>query len=88
VQVIRRYVGYFNNGLIGLTGSKGMIERVAKQFNVRYEKVLEPGMEPDMYIMDHTASAYLMAPDGSFITKFAYGISSQQLVEKINQYVP
>ncbi len=88
VQVMQRYVGYFYNGLIGLTGSKSMIEHVAKQFNVRYEKVLEPGMEPDMYIMDHTASSFLMAPDGSFITKFAYGISPQQLVEKINQYIP
>ncbi len=87
VQVMQRYVSYFHNELIGLTGSKSMIERVAKQFNVRYEKVLEPGMEPDMYIMDHTASAYLMAPDGSFITKFAYGISPKQLVEKIKQYV-
>jgi len=88
VQVMHRYVGYFHDGLIGLTGSKSMIERVAKQFNVKYEKVLEPGMEPNMYIMDHTASAFLMAPDGSFITKFAYGISPQQLVEKINQYLP
>ena len=88
VKVMQNYVGYFHNGLIGLTGSQSMIERVAKQFHVRYEKVLEPGMDPDMYIMDHTASAYLMAPDGSFITKFAYGISPQQLVEKINQYVP
>ena len=88
VHVMQRYVGYFHDGLIGLTGSKSMIERVAKQFNVKYEKVLEPGMEPNMYIMDHTASAFLMAPDGSFITKFAYGISPQQLVEKINQYLP
>ncbi len=87
VKAMKRYISYFNNKIIGLTGSKSMIERVAKQFNVRYEKVVEEGMDPDMYIMDHTASAYLMAPDGSFITKFAYGISPKQLVEKINQYV-
>ena len=88
VKAMKRYVGYFNKDIIGLTGSKSMIERVAKQFNVRYEKVLEQGMEPDMYIIDHTASVFLMAPDGSFITKFAYGISPQQLVEKINEYIP
>ncbi len=88
VKAMKRYVGYFNKNIIGLTGSKSMIERVAKEFNVRYEKVLEQGMEPDMYIMDHTASAYLMAPDGSFITKFAYGISPSQMVDKINEYIP
>ncbi|MCP3671011.1 MAG: zinc ABC transporter solute-binding protein [Gammaproteobacteria bacterium] len=88
VKAMKRFVGYFSKKIIGLTGSKSMIERVAEQFNVRYEKVVEEGMDPDMYIMDHTASAYLMAPDGTFITKFAYGISPKQLVDKINEYVP
>lgn len=88
VKVMKAYVQYFDKSLIGLIGSKSMTERVAKQFRVRYEKVVEEGADPDMYIMDHTASLFLMAPDGSFITKLAYGISADQIVEKINQYIP
>jgi cytochrome oxidase Cu insertion factor (SCO1/SenC/PrrC family)/ABC-type Zn2+ transport system substrate-binding protein/surface adhesin len=87
VKVMRDYVAYFNESLIGLTGTKTMTDRVARQFKVRYEKVIEEGMDPEMYIMDHTASVYLMAPDGTFITKLAHGISAQQMVDKINEYI-
>ena len=88
VDIIKSYVSYFGTDLIGLTGSKAMLERVAKQYKVRYEKVVEEGMDPENYVMDHTASVFLMAPDGSFITKFAHGITPDTMVEKINEYVP
>jgi protein SCO1/2 len=87
VDVIKKYVSYFGPNLIGLTGSKAMIERVAQEYRVRYEKVVEEGMDPDMYVMDHTASVFFMAPDGRFITKFAYGISPDSMVKKINEYM-
>jgi len=86
-QVMKNYVKYFNEDLVGLTGTTAMIERVAKQFKVRYEKVLEEGGDPDMYIMDHSASVFLMAPDGEFITKFAHGISAQQMVDGLLPYL-
>jgi protein SCO1/2 len=87
-QVMKNYVKYFNQELVGLTGTKAMIERVAKAYKVRYEKVIEEGGDPDLYIMDHSASVYLMAPNGEFITKFAHGISAKQMVEGLNAYLP
>lgn len=87
-QVMKNYVKYFNQDLVGLTGSKSMIERVAKGYKVQYEKVVEEGSDPDLYIMDHSASVYLMAPNGEFITKFAHGISARQMVEALNGYLP
>ncbi|MCW8975429.1 MAG: SCO family protein [Sedimenticola sp.] len=87
-KVMNNYVKYFNQDLVGLTGTKVMIERVAKQFKVRYEKVIEEGADPDLYIMDHSASVFLMAPDGEFITKFAHGISAKQMVESLRAYLP
>ncbi len=88
VEKIRNYVKYFNERIIGLTGTRAMIDRVAKQYRVRYEKVVEEGSDPDLYLMDHTAAVYLMAPDGTFITKFAYGINAEQMVEKLQEYLP
>ena len=88
VEKIRNYVGFFDKRLTGLTGSPAMIERVAKQYKVVYEKVNDEDGDPNMYTMDHTASLYLMAPDGSFVTKFAYGISPAQLVEGLDGYLP
>ncbi len=84
VEVMNGFVKYFDKRLTGLTGSPAMIERVAAQFKVRYEIVREEGMSQDLYLMDHSASLYLMGPDGHFITKFAHGISAQNLADELS----
>ncbi len=86
VEKINRYVKYFNENLIGLTGSAEMIERVASRYRVKYQKV-EDGVDPDLYIMDHTASLFLIGPDGQFITKFAYGITPDALIDRLREYL-
>ncbi|MES9855654.1 MAG: SCO family protein [Sedimenticola sp.] len=86
-DVLEKYVGYFHPRIIGLTGSLELVERAARNYKVRYEKVINEGDSPDRYWMDHTASVYLMGPDGGFLAKFAHGISAQVLAEKIRQYL-
>ncbi len=83
VKVLRDYLDYFDNRLMALTGSEQMIDRVAKQFKVRFEKVAGESSDPELYAMDHTASLFLMAPDGSFVTRFAYGITADDLVKQL-----
>jgi len=85
--VMRQYVSYFHPRLVGLTGTPEMIKRVAEQFRVRYEKYLPEGAPADRYSMDHTASLYLLGPDGVFITKFAHGITAQQLATELDQLI-
>jgi cytochrome oxidase Cu insertion factor (SCO1/SenC/PrrC family)/ABC-type Zn2+ transport system substrate-binding protein/surface adhesin len=88
VDEVRQYVEYFHPQLIGLTGSKAMIEKVARQYRVLYEKVIDDPSKPDDYQMDHTASIFLIAPDGRFLAKFAHGIMPGKLAEKIESYLP
>ncbi|MCP4432436.1 MAG: zinc ABC transporter solute-binding protein [Gammaproteobacteria bacterium] len=83
VKVLRDYLNYFDHRLMALTGSKQMIERVSKQFSVKFEKVAGDSSDPDFYAMDHTASLFLMAPDGRFVTRFAYGITVNDLVKQL-----
>jgi len=86
-EVLAGYVTYFDKEMIGLTGSRAMIDRLLEEFNVTAEKVPDEGGDPNKYLIDHTASLYLMAPDGRFITKFAHGITPQQLADKLREYV-
>ncbi len=88
VKVLRDYIDYFDPRLIGITGSKSMIERMTAQYKVKYEKVVEEDTDPELYLMDHSASLYLLAPDGSFITKFVYGLSPEQLVLELKKILP
>ncbi len=87
VKVMRNYVSYFDPRLIGITGSKKMIDRMAAQFKVKYEKVTEDAPSPAMYLMDHSASVYLMGPDGRFITKFAHGIKARQMAKELGAII-
>ncbi|MEN8177468.1 MAG: SCO family protein [Pseudomonadota bacterium] len=87
VKVMRNYVEYFDQRMIGLTGSKPMIENIAALYKAKFEKVEAEGDDPELYLMDHSASLYLLAPDGSFITKFAYGLSAEQLVLELKKII-
>ena len=83
-KVLNDYVKYFDKRIVGLTGSEQMIKRVVDQFKAKYQIVEnENETDPLLYTMDHTASLYLMAPDGRFITKFANGISPDVLADEL-----
>jgi len=87
-EVMNDYVQYFDKRIVGLTGSEQMIKRVVDQFKAKYQKVEnENNQDPSLYNMDHTASLYLMAPDGRFITKFANGISPEALANELTATV-
>ncbi len=88
VAVMRGYVGYFDDRLIGVTGSPAMIDRMAAHYGVRYEKVTEESPDPSLYLMDHTASLYLVGPDGRYITKFLHGVTPEQLAEGLRAALP
>ncbi|MEW8070168.1 MAG: SCO family protein [Candidatus Thiodiazotropha endolucinida] len=89
IAVMRNYVQYYDERLIGVTGSGEMIERVASQFKARYEKVVEEETtDPSIYLMDHTASLYILDPEGRFLTKFAHGISPQDLAQQLQLLLP
>jgi len=83
IGVMRNYVQYYDQRLIGVTGSRDMIDRVATQFKARYAKVTEEDDDPSSYLMDHTASLYVLNPQGEFITKFAHGIEPEMLAEQL-----
>jgi len=89
-SVMRDYVKHFDPRLIGLTGPPAMIEDMAAHYKVRYEKVVEEGGDPHLYLMNHSAAIYLMAPDGRFLHKYLYGIQpatlAKELAKAIRQY--
>ena len=83
IEVLKDYVSYFTPKLVGLTGSQQMIKRVAGQFKAKYEKVEISSSKAGLYNMDHTSSLFFMAPDGRFITKFANGITPDELAKQL-----
>jgi len=91
-EVMARYVKQFDPRLVGLSGSPEQIAAIAKEYRVFYEKVKEDGAEgeaagDDDYTMDHSSVAYLMGPDGTFLTFFPPGVSPDQMADKIASFL-
>ena len=61
-EVLKQFVGAFHPRAIGLTGSEAEIADAAKKFAVYASRV--DGSSPDAYLMSHSQTPYLMAPDG------------------------
>lgn len=86
-EVLKRYTAYFYPRLLGLSGSPEMTRRVAEKFRARYEKVAAKDGDPQRYSMDHTASLYLLGRSGEFITKFAFGMTPEEVAERLRDYI-
>lgn len=66
-EVIKAYLGSFDQRIMGLTGDRVAIDAAVKAYRAYARKVPLDGGD---YTMDHTALVYLMAKDGSFVGAF------------------
>ncbi len=62
-EVLGQFVRAFHPRLLGLTGTPVQIADVAKRFAVAYSRT--EGSNPESYLVSHTQTPFLMAPDGS-----------------------
>ena len=84
--VLDAYTRNFDERIIGLTGKLELVRWAADNFNVKFEKVREPGAAANIYTMDHTAGMFLLGPDGQRVAKFPYGTSVKDVVAEINRW--
>lgn len=85
-EAVAAYVQNFGSNFVGLTGSPEAIERAAEAYRVTYQKFQDESMG-DNYSIDHSALAYLMGPDGAFITHIPYGTPPNKMAETLRRYL-
>jgi protein SCO1 len=61
-DVLKQFVSAFHPRAIGLTGSEAKIAEAAKKFAVFFDR--QEGSAQDAYLMSHSQTPFLMAPDG------------------------
>ncbi len=61
-EKLNQYVTNFNPRFKGLWGTPEEIAKVAALYGIYYEKV--PGVRPDLYTMDHTATVLVIDKNG------------------------
>lgn len=83
-EAMANYVKSFGPNFVGLTGSPEAIAAAAKAYRVAYSKVENKESAGD-YSVDHSALVYLMDPEGRYVTHFSYGLSADQMAERLGK---
>ena len=81
-EMLNTYLQSFDPRIIGLTGSQGEIEALAKAFKVYWRKVPTAGGD---YTLDHTALVYLMDRNGMFVGTLAYQQEAAVRIDKLKR---
>lgn len=74
--VLAAYTTFFDSRIMGLSGSAEQTRQVAEAYRVYFEKV----PLGDSYMLDHSASLYLMGPDGRFVQHYSQQLQADAIV--------
>jgi protein SCO1 len=86
--VLADYVQNFHPRLVGLTGTQAEIDAAAKAWHVRVHKIEQkPVLGKADFFIDHGSLAFLMGPDGKFVTLFPHGTKAEKLAAALRDYV-
>ena len=77
------YTAAFDPRITALTGSTEQIRQAANAYNVYFRKVPTGAS----YTLDHTASMFLMRPDGGLAQVFAQDASADTMARDIAEWM-
>jgi protein SCO1/2 len=87
-EVMGEYVKNFGTRFVGLTGSPEAIAEAAKAYRVIFSQFEYKGQDGKYgYSVDHTTLAYLMSPEGEYVTHFNYGTPADKMTEALRRYL-
>jgi protein SCO1 len=82
VQRLAKYAGYFHPNILGLTGTPEQLAEAAKHYGAYYRRVDQPDSAMG-YMMDHTASTYVVDRQGRLVHTFDHATPSSQILAVI-----
>lgn len=74
------YMDYFNRDFVGLTGSQEQLESIARQMGIVYVHADESASGE--YLVDHTASIFLVSPEKQLIGIFSAPHDKQDIIDR------
>ena len=84
LEIMKNYLGSFNEDFIGYRGEFDETVRLAQQLNVAFGKI--PGSQPGTYTMDHNASLALVDSNGNYVGFIKSPQSSSNIQTILNSF--
>lgn len=85
MEVLEAYLGGFDPDVIGLVGTPEQTEAAKASFGVMSEK--DTSGDAEYYLVNHSATVFLIGRDGQFQGTIAYGEDANIAVAKIEKLV-
>ena len=79
-DILREYVGYFGDSILGITGELAEIRKLTDGLGVYFQK---SGVSRSGYSVDHSAVVMLINPDGRLAALFSAPHSPQNFVQDL-----
>ena len=83
-DVLNDYIPYFGQQFIGVTGEEDNILNLVKNWGIYRKKNLTNKQD---YLIDHTASVFLINSEGQFAGTIAYQEKSDVALEKLENLI-
>jgi len=84
LEILKNYLGSFNEDFIGYRGEFDETVKLAQQLNVAFGKI--PGSQPGTYTMDHNASLALVDSGGNYVGFIKSPQSSSNIKTILNSF--
>ena len=81
MERLATYTKYFNDSLIGATGTENEIAQIAKQYGAAYRAVKQDSATD--YVVDHTSETYVVDPQGKLAEILPHGKLPGPILEAI-----
>ncbi|HTJ56358.1 MAG TPA: SCO family protein [Devosiaceae bacterium] len=85
IPQLKNYLSAFGSPIIGLTGTQAQVDAVKTAFGVYSKKGPDDGT--NTYLVDHTATVFLLGRQGEFEGTVAYGEDQKSEAAKLKRLV-
>lgn len=84
-ELLKNYLAFFDERIIGLTGTQDEIEKIANQYHVYYSYQNKDKTKD--YVVNHTANMYLVDKDNKVEKIFTPGTPFSEFYKYVNRYL-
>jgi len=81
-DLLDRFIQRFDPDFIGLQGEASILDQIAAEYDLSYGTRPNPDFE-DGYLVDHTASKFLISPDGTLIRIYAFADDAKDIAAEL-----
>ena len=78
------YVGAFDPAFIGLTGDEAYLRTIGRDYGLFFQKVYLDNTQ-DEYLVDHTASSFVVGPEGRLRITYPYGTEPEIIAQGVRR---